>query len=498
VSSDAPAGEVQLEVPIGDGLAPVQPAIMVEEPPAQPGPTPSLKARTMRASVWTMVGYGGSIAMRFVSGVLVTKIINQGELGVIDVAMVIFNGLDMFSQVGVGQSLIQNARGDEPAFRDTGWTIQAIRGLVLMLCTMLVAWPCAWYYERPVLMGILPIVGLTAVIAGFTSTALYFLQRHFAMSKVTFVELMTQGTGLCVTLGFGWKTHSMWSVVFGLVAACMMKMLLSHLMVPAIRNRFHWDKSAARTIFHFGKWIFLSAIVGYASGQTDRLMLPNKIGFARLKVYGVAATLSEMASDIATQLTYNVLFPAFSRVVPEGPARVRSVYYRSRLRLDFLCVSATGVLCTAAPWFVRLLYDDTYLEAADFLRYFAIRGAMKCVLIPSETLLFAIGHPRYGFIRNVVRAVWVLVGVPLGWHLGGMNGVLTVMVGSEVPVLVVLWGAAIKHKVFSLVGELRSVLFFAIGLLVGWLFYKYVPQIRIDPILHQIAAALHLSHHAPP
>lgn len=487
------ASEVQVEVPVGDGISPVEPAVLVEEAAPLAAPAPSLKARTMRASVWSMVSYGGSIGMRFVSGVLVTKVIEKEKLGVIDVAMVVFNGLDMFSQIGISQSLIQNIRGDEPVFRNTGWTLQALRGLLLFVCTLFLAWPCAWFYEQPVLKEILPVIGLTAVIAGFTSTAIYFLQRHFAMSRVAFVDLTTQATGLVVTLGFGWLTGSLWAVVAGLVSACTMKMMLSHLMVPAIRNGFYWDKSAARSIFHFGKWLFLSAIVGYASGQADRLMLPNKIGMGRLKVYGVAISLSEMASDIATQLTYNVLFPAFSRVVPEGLERVKSVYYRSRLRLDLLCVSACGAMSTAAPWAVKFFFDDNYLEAADFLKLFAFRGAMKCILIPSETLLFAIGHPRYGFIRNVVRAVWVVLGVPIAWQLGGLKGVLTVMVATEVPVLFVLWGGAIRHRVFSLMGELRSVLFFACGMAIGWLILRYVPQMRIDPLLHQIGAALHLT-----
>ena len=137
------------------------------------------------------------------------------------------------------------------------------------------------------------------------------------------------------------------------------------------------------------------------------------------------------------------------------------------------------------------------MDEEKFLRVFAFRGAMMCVLVPCESLLFSMWYSRYSFIRNCVRAAWVLAGVPLGWWLGGLNGVLAVMVATEVPVLIVLWRAAIKHKVFDLWGELRSVLFFAAGLLAGWAFLRCMPEIRIDPILHQIAAALNLSSHKP-
>ena len=49
-------------------------------------------------------------------------------------------GLQMFSDIGIYPSIIQNKRGEEPDFLNTAWTIQIVRGGVLWLADHVLAW----------------------------------------------------------------------------------------------------------------------------------------------------------------------------------------------------------------------------------------------------------------------------------------------------------------------------------------------------------------------
>ena len=114
---------------------------------------------------------------------------------------------------------------------------------------------------------------------------------------------------------------------------------------------------------------------------------------------------------------------------------------------------------------------------------------------PCESVLFSMGYSHFSFWRNLARMVWVLVGVPIGWASGGLTGAVVVMAMTEVPVLLVLWPAAIRHRVFSWRGELRSVAIFAMGVGLGAAFLAVMPPVRLGPFLHQVAQSLHLSKH---
>ena len=188
-----------------------------------------------------------------------------------------------------------------------------------------------------------------------------------------------------------------------------------------------------------------------------------------LGVYSIAVFLARSLVDAQTKLTHTVLFPAFSTVAREGPDRLREVFYRVRLRSDALFLPVSGMLLTAGPAIVRLLYREEYQGAGWMLQLFAIQTAMACVLTPCETVLFAMGHTRYGFFRSLARAVWILGGMPIAWHAGGLEGLVWVVALSEVPVLLVLGLAFLRHRMLRPVGELRALAFLGVGAGLGLL-----------------------------
>src|ERR1700729_1195426 len=85
-------------------------------------PQKSLKSRAIRASAWTMVGYFGGQVIRLGSNVILTRMLFPGAYGEIVLVGIFFQGLQMFSDVGIGPSIIRSNRGDDPLFLNTAWT----------------------------------------------------------------------------------------------------------------------------------------------------------------------------------------------------------------------------------------------------------------------------------------------------------------------------------------------------------------------------------------
>src|SRR4051812_13186061 len=107
---------------------PSEPPVLVAAPPER-----TLKRSTVRATAWATVGYCVSFAMRFVSSVILTRLIAPDLLALAILPMSVLDGLNMLSDLGISQSVIQNRRGEEPSFLSTAWTLQAVRGVVLAI-----------------------------------------------------------------------------------------------------------------------------------------------------------------------------------------------------------------------------------------------------------------------------------------------------------------------------------------------------------------------------
>src|SRR3990172_2524604 len=158
-------------------------------PRSEAGTGRGLASAVFRGSALTFVGYGASIVLRLASNVVVTRLLVPEYFGLMALVNVILMGLAMFSDVGVGPSIIQHRRGDDPIFLNTAWTVQLIRGCLLWLGSVALAWPLAAFYGKPELIGLIPVAGLTGVLGGLESTRLFTLNRNLALGRLTLLEL---------------------------------------------------------------------------------------------------------------------------------------------------------------------------------------------------------------------------------------------------------------------------------------------------------------------
>ena len=165
-------------------------------PPPDPGPRPrrglarllqgdGLGRRALRGSLWTVLGFGGAQGLRLASNLILTRLLFPEVFGVMALIMVVIQGLNNFSDVGVGPAIMQSRRGDDRDFLNTAFTMQAVRGLVLWLACIALAAPIARFYGTPELAWYLPVAGFISVINGLLTTRMEQANRHLQRGMLT-------------------------------------------------------------------------------------------------------------------------------------------------------------------------------------------------------------------------------------------------------------------------------------------------------------------------
>ena len=108
----------------------------------------SRKGLLARGSLWALLGYGGSQILRLAGNLVLWRLLYAEAFGLMAIVNVFMQGLAMFSDVGIGPSIIQNERGDDPDYLDTAWTIQALRGGALFVVAVIFADPGRAFLPR--------------------------------------------------------------------------------------------------------------------------------------------------------------------------------------------------------------------------------------------------------------------------------------------------------------------------------------------------------------
>jgi O-antigen/teichoic acid export membrane protein len=417
--------------------------------------------------MWTLAGHGGVLLIRMGRSLIMTRLLFPEVYGLMTLVWAVLYGLQMFADTGIVTTIIRDPRGDDPSFLNTAFTTNVLRGLLLWVISCVIAYPLAVFYHQPVLAQLLPATGLTALIHGFVSTAMYTRRRHMDFKRLTILDLSNETVTFVVLIIWAYFSRDVWALVGGAVIGQLYLVVASHLYLPGIRNRFRWDRSALDTFMGFGKWIYLSSVVYFLSTQSDRFLLGRYLDMIHLGVYGTATVLSGAVQTIVLKINSDVLFPAYSRVVQEGTGRLRQVVLRTRLVVDAGMIVPIAVLMMIGSRVVSLLYDQRYHDAGWMLQILCIRLLLVATLSNSESCLIALGYPKYSFIQNSCRTVAMFVAIPIGWSLAGIEGVIWAIAFSEVPPLIVIWVGLMKHRMFSVVVEGRSLLFAAFGALLG-------------------------------
>ena len=273
--------------------------------------------------------------------------------------------------------------------------------------------PLGSAYSDPVLPWVVAALSLNALVGGFAFTKIATASRHLALGRVTLIELVSQVAGLAVMIVWALADRSIWAMVVGSLFSALMRVFLSHAFLPGEPNALHWSRDDFGEIFHFGKWIFLTSILGFLSASGDRLILGWLIDPAMLGLYSIALFMISALQEIFLKLAGSVAFPAFSEVVRERPFELARVYYKFRLPLDVVSLLATGLLFSSGHHLIDLLYDERYRAAGHMLEILSI-GIFEVRYSLAGQCYMAMGLPR--LLAPImccprVRCVWTASGL---------------------------------------------------------------------------------------
>lgn len=447
-------------------------------PPTRSADAPAPKSQKIgSAAGWEIGSQVFSLVLRLGGNLVLTRLLYPEIFGLMALMQSVSFVLYMLSDVGLSQAVIASARSDDPKFLDTAFTLQAIRGVLLFVVSCVLTVPCAHLLDEPRLLWLLPLGNFTALLHGFSSTKMFTLRRQMRLVPILKLEMASSLAGTVTIISLAYLGFGISAAIAGIYVTTLLATVSSHFLPGSTRRpKFMIEPEAKREIMHFGRWIFLSSCLTAGIHRGDQLLLGRFVGAAQLGIYQVALALSEVPDMLIGRVISGVLFPSLSQVHNESPKDFAKQYYRTRLWLDPPTFIAIGGLVGMAGWVIDLLYDERYQAAAVMLQILALRTAIHISSILCETCFFAQGESSFSFRRNAFVSVAMLVSIPIGHTLGGIEGILWATVLARAFAFPVLWPAAKKRGFLLLHREILPIGYLAIGYGLGRVFDWILPR----------------------
>ena len=403
----------------------------------------TLTSRIRSGSIWTIVSYAGGQILRLGTNIVLGQwFFGPDVFGLMTFVNIFVTGLAMFSDVGIGPSIIQSKRGEEPRFLNTAWTVQVVRGFLLFFVSLAVAGAYASAYGQPELSELVPAASLSATILGFNSTRFFTAGRRIALARVTILDFASQVIGTAATIGFCILTRSVWAFVYGGLVAAAVKMAMTYLYLEGERNAFAWDSGAFREISRFGRWVFLSTSLMFLTGQIDRFVLGKAVPLAVFGLYGIAYNLASLPPSMALSFTGQLLFPLLAHHSRTDPkAFERALFTARRVILEGGWFLFAG-LVLLSPAFFHVFYKPEFWGAIGMTQLLVVAMWGWILVLSADRALLAVGDSRTLAISNAVSFFGKFGACALGLRLAGVPGfILGLAAGNltgHVPVVLAL------------------------------------------------------------
>lgn len=437
-----------------------------------------LAARALSASGWVIGGYGAAQVLRFGSNLVMTRLLAPEMFGVMALALTFMFALQMFSDVGLTQVAIQHRRGAERRFLDVLWTVQVLRGALLMVVGLLLigalvaAVAAGWLpeesvYAHPDLPGVLAMLAFSALVGGFASTQLISQGRQLNLRQTILLGIWAQVVGFIAMMAWAAYDRSVYALAVGSVVSAAFTSIVSHIWLPGERDRFAWDPEVWTEIWRFGRWVALSSVLGFFVLSGDRLLLSAYLSAAEFGLYAIAIMIVQIVHDLCGRLGGMVGLPALSEVNRERPHDLRRVYYRFGLPLFAFGYGSLGFLLMAGTPVIEFLYDDRYSGAGPILQILALT-LLIVGTTASGNLFMAIGKTWMITLMQCIRLVTLVVALPVLASLYGFQGAVYGVVLSYAVALVPSLIFQFRIGLLDLWREIGMLGFIALGALAGW------------------------------
>ena len=442
----------------------------------EPEERPSFSRGAAGAAVYEVAAYALRIVIRLGSNLVLTRLLVPEAFGLMAMLNTIAFMLWMLSEVGLSQAVTMSPNGEDPLFLDTVYSLQAGRGVVLWVAASALAWPMSLYFSAPDLVWIVPIGSFGAVLHGFSSTRVHTLRRRVRPKAILTLELASAIVCLIVNVAGAYMGFGVKILVATTVLNSAIFLVGSHLLPGASdRNRLRSSADFRHEIMHFGRWIFFSSLLTAVAQRGDQVLLGRLMGASGLGIYNIALALAEMPEALIGNVVNGAIYPTLARVRNTQPEAFADVYYKLRRWLDPLAHIGLGGLIGMSDWLIDLMYDDRYQSAGWMLRVLAARTSVQILASLVESCFVAHGDSQFSFRRNLLVSLVLVVAMPIGSALAGIEGVLWGSVVARASALAALWPEARRRGFLRLWRELVAVPYLAAGYLVGTTFSSWLP-----------------------
>nr|WKN34697.1 lipopolysaccharide biosynthesis protein [Tunicatimonas sp. TK19036] len=372
---------------------------------------------------WTTISTLGNQGLRLLIKLVLARLLLPEDYGLIGMATVFIGFVDVISELGMGAALIQRKQQKLSSihFNTAFWTSLGIAAAGYVIITLIIAPSAAWFYEKDILIKLIPVLAIPIVTNTFFLIPKIKLSRELNFKPQAIAEITSVVIAGIAAVILAWRGFGVWALAFNGIITSLTSILLYHIFYRWTPSLI-FSKEAFQELFNFGGYVMLQRIFNYLTSNIDYILIGKLIGSSALGVYTLSFILTDTFRSQIMNMLNKVLFPAYSSI--QDNVKKLGQYYLRIVKINGLLLIPimTFYIVLARPIIV-LGFGEEWENAVIPLQILSLGVIIHAISGTVTTVLKSLGHAKLIVKVNIINNLLIAVpAIAVGAHFYGING----------------------------------------------------------------------------
>lgn len=395
-----------------------------------------------RSALLILSGNAAASLLLLARNLIVARLIPVEDYGIAATFAITMAVVEMMSQLGLQQQIVQAKDGDDPRLQSGLQGFQVLRGVSAGAVLFFAAGLIANFLNIPEVAWAYQVMALVPVLTALQHFDIHRLNRQMRFWPV----VLTGAVPALISLATVWPLYlwlgdyrvMLWAIIIQMV----LMTAVSHV-VAERPYRLILDRAIMAGSLRFGWPLLVNGILMFGVFNGDKLIVGRVMGMETLAIFAMGFTLTLTPTLVMAKSAQNFFLPQLSKTDQTNDAGSTRFQYLSMTTLQVSLLNGSILIVAIALFgalLVQALLGDKYANLIPLLMPLAVLQALRVAKAGSAVVALSAGHTANAMQANLVRVATL----PLVWYAVAQGaGLLSVIwiatVGEILGYMLSLW-----------------------------------------------------------
>ena len=419
----------------------------------------SLKTKTLSGMIWSFVQRFGTMAISFVSNIILARLLSPDDYGIIGMLMIFIAVANTFVDGGFGSALIQKKEPTREDYSTIFWWNMFL-SLVLYGVLYMSAPAVARFYDLPLLSQVLRVQGFVLILNALSIIQQNQLRKQLKFKRLASVTVASAVLSAVIAIVLAYLGWGVWA----LVAQQLMLSGFTAILLWVLNKWYpllSFSKESFKQLFGFGGFMLLSSLINTIFNYIYCLIIGKLFSASTMGYFSQAKKIEDATAMSVTSVVEQVTYPILSEH-QNDKNKMRSILKRFNTCTFFIVTPMMLLICLFAEPIVVFLFTEKWLPVAPYLKILALHGIPMGLQGVNYNAIAAIGKSKTIFATTIIKRIMTISLMLIGVYIADVEGLLWGMVVSSSLIILynmILVSKYLDYRVITQIKELSGIAF---------------------------------------